>query len=158
MKTPQGEQVLTQTFKGTSLDGSKEPFFVMQTQLKRDFGAAMAAMPPPIPPRFPLEFALGKSDEMAPGSIEALRDIAADAKRQNTVDITVVGHTDTRGKPQDNFELARKRAEFVAAQLRAALPSRVNIHVRSDGQTNPKIKTGDQVDEPANRRVEVILH
>ena len=53
VQTPQGEQVLTEVFKGAALDGKREPFFVMQDQLQRDFGAALAASPLP-PERWPL--------------------------------------------------------------------------------------------------------
>jgi peptidoglycan-associated lipoprotein len=160
VKTPQGEQVLAQTFKGTALNGSKEPFFVMQDQLKRDFGAAMAAMPPPIPPRAPLRVGGGsRNPTLPPETIDELRKIADEARRLNTMDITVTGHTDTVGKPDENAELGLARAKLVVKQLRDfGLKEPIKITPKSDGQYTQKVTTGDQVAEPANRRVEVILH
>ena len=159
VQTPQGEQVLTEVFKGAALDGKREPFFVMQDQLKRDFGAALAAAPPLPEIPFPLEFALGSTSAMDDRSIDELRRIVNKARQLNAMDISVIGHTDTKGTPAANMEIGLKRAQFVASRLRdlGLLPP-IRITPISHGQYNQKVKTGDQVDERANRRVEVILH
>ena len=159
VQTPQGEQVLTEVFKGAALDGKREPFFVMQDQLKRDFGAAFAAAPPLPEIPFPLEFALGSTSAMDDRSIDELRRIVNKARQLNAMDISVIGHTDTKGTPAANMEIGLKRAQFVASRLRdlGLLPP-IRITPISHGQYNQKVKTGDQVDERANRRVEVILH
>ena len=159
VQTPQGEQVLTEVFKGAALDGKREPFFVMQDQLQRDFGAALAAMPPPPEIPFPLEFATLSVSAMDDRSTAELQRIVNKAKQLNTMDISVIGHTDTTGTPAQNSEIALKRAQFVAGRLRdlGLLPP-IRIKPISHGQFNQKVKTGDKVDERANRRVEVILH
>ena len=159
VQTPQGEQVLTEVFKGAALDGKREPFFVMQDQLQRDFGAALAAMPPPPEIPFPLEFATLSVSAMDDRSTAELQRIVNKAKQLNTMDISVIGHTDTTGTPAQNSEIALKRAQFVAGRLRdlGLLPP-IRITPISHGQFNQKVKTGDKVDERANRRVEVILH
>ncbi len=159
VQSQQGEQTLTEVFKGAALDGKREPFFVMQDQLQRDFGAALAAMPPPPEIPFPLEFATGSVSAMDDRSTAELQRIVNKAKQLNTMDISVIGHTDTTGTPAQNSEIALKRAQFVAGRLRdlGLLPP-IRIKPISHGQFNQKVKTGDKVDERANRRVEVILH
>lgn len=159
VRSPQGEQILTEVFKGAALDGKREPFFVMQDQLQRDFGAALAASPPLPEIPFPLEFATGSISAIDERSNAELQRIVNKARQLNTMDISVIGHTDTKGTPAANMELALKRAQFVASMLRdLGLRPPIRITPISHGPYNQKVKTGDQVDERANRRVEVILH
>ena len=69
--------------------------------------------------------------------------------------IYVDGHTDTTGSHQYNHELSERRAEAVAHNLitRDVLPGR--LIVRGFGETDPIIPTGNNVNEPENRRVEI---
>ena len=162
VQTPQGEQVLTEVFKGAALDGKREPFFVMQDQLQRDFGAALAATAPlPDLSQKPMRFGGGTNltNESASDLENTVRAIVASVRAGRSLDISVIGHTDTTGTPAQNSEIALKRAQFVAGRLRdlGLLPP-IRIKPISHGQFNQKVKTGDKVDERANRRVEVILH
>ena len=159
VQSPQGEQTLTQVFKGVALDGKAAPFFVTQEQLRRDFGAALAAQPAAPETPFPLEFATRSTSMMDDRSNAELQRIVNKARQLNTIDISVIGHTDTTGTPAQNTEIALKRAQFVASRLRdLGLSPPIRITPISHGQFNQKVKTGDKVDERANRRVEVILH
>jgi outer membrane protein OmpA-like peptidoglycan-associated protein len=67
----------------------------------------------------------------------------------------VDGHTDTVGSHQYNQDLSERRAESVAQELivRDVLPGR--LIVRGFGETQPLVPTGDNVNEPQNRRVEI---
>ena len=97
---PRGEQVLTQARTGLALDGSKPAFEVSQEKLQTDFGAAMAARPP-LPEQFLLYFESGGS-ELTAESKALLPVILAHARARQTVDMSVIGHTDTQGTAQAN--------------------------------------------------------
>jgi len=69
--------------------------------------------------------------------------------------IHVDGHTDTVGSSEYNYDLSERRAEAVAQALvnRNVLPGR--LIVRGFGETDLEVYTGDGVNEPQNRRVEL---
>jgi outer membrane protein OmpA-like peptidoglycan-associated protein len=76
--------------------------------------------------------------------------------------VSIAGHTDTTGRETHNEGLGGDRAEAAKAALQAALrkqqvdPARVSaITTASFGETRPLAPTGDGVDEPRNRRVEI---
>ena len=69
--------------------------------------------------------------------------------------VDVYGHTDTVGTTSSNQRLSEERARAVANYLtgRGVSPSR--IRWQGFGETQLKIATGDGVNEPLNRRVEI---
>ena len=82
---------------------------------------------------------------------------AASARSAGVTRIEVNGHADRSGSPQHNQTLSVRRAEAVAAELvRRGVP-RNEIVTRGFGEQNPLVPTADDVREPQNRRVEIIL-
>lgn len=71
--------------------------------------------------------------------------------------VSVVGHTDTAGNPQYNLTLSQKRAAVVSRLLVEQGVNPAYIKSTSHGEENPLIKTADNVNEPKNRRVEVVV-
>ncbi len=68
----------------------------------------------------------------------------------------VRGHTDTVGTTDHNLTLSRARARAIAGWFRAH-GLKMSIAHEGVGKSGQLVKTGDQVDEPRNRRVEYIL-
>jgi outer membrane protein OmpA-like peptidoglycan-associated protein len=82
---------------------------------------------------------------------------AASARSAGVTRIEVNGHADRSGSPQHNQTRSVRRAEAVAAELvRRGVP-RNEIVTRGFGEQNPLVPTADDVREPQNRRVEIIL-
>ena len=167
VKTPQGEQVLAQTFKGTALNGSKEPFFVMQDQLKRDFGAAMAAMPPPPDLNQPkMGFLRGTelTDQSKSDLQNTARTIAAHIRAGRSLDLSIIGHADSSPAAQGdtNELLGQRRAnavrDLIVKHLQDAglqdnqIPP---ITTASHGETTPL--PGKKPANPENKRVEITI-
>jgi len=82
----------------------------------------------------------------------------ADAKAT----IAISGHTDTTGDEKHNSGLGTARADNVKAALVAALEKqgiesakRGAVTTTSQGETRLRVPTGDDVNEPRNRRVEI---
>jgi outer membrane protein OmpA-like peptidoglycan-associated protein len=71
--------------------------------------------------------------------------------------IAVTGHTDTSGSAAYNMALSLRRANAVKDQLvREGIPAAA-IGVTGKGETQLLVQTGDNVKEPQNRRVEIVL-
>ena len=119
------------------------------------FGDALSALPP-VPRHFTLYF-LFESDELTDESRALLPEIQNLVKERSIPEVVVVGHTDTMGTPQANYELGLKRATTVRDLLVAAGFDGSTIDVTSHGEGDPMVKTPDETPEPRNRRVEITV-
>jgi outer membrane protein OmpA-like peptidoglycan-associated protein len=121
--------------------------------VKRLFGAALAALPQP-PRYFTLYFQF-ESDRLTDQSRALLPEILKAVKERAIPEVTVVGHTDTTGTPKANIALGLKRASTVRTILvEAGLDASV-IEVTSHGEADLLMRTPDGQAEPHNRRVEI---
>jgi adhesin transport system outer membrane protein len=150
-----GEQVLTRAQQGALLDGSKPPFDVSNEQLQRDFGAAMKARPA-LPEHFLLYFETGGAELTAESQV-LLQRIVERAKARPSVDMSVIGHSDTQGAADANEALALSRANAIADQLRTLGLGNTPMAIESHGERNLLVPTPDETPEPRNRRVEITL-
>ena len=150
-----GEQNLVSARQGALLDGSKPPFEVSNEQIERDFGAAMRARPQPAE-QFLLYFETGGA-ELTAESKTLLARIVEQALARPSVDVSVIGHSDTQGSAQTNETIALQRATAIAEQLRALGLRDTLMEVQSHGKRNLLVQTPDETPEPRNRRVEVTL-
>lgn len=132
-----------------------EPFVVSEETVNKTFGAAMALTPEP-PITFLLYFTPGTS-ELTKESAEKLKQVLPAVTARKYPTISVTGHTDRVGQEQFNAELAYKRAMEIRDLLVREGIAQTTIEVRSHGENNPLIPTEDEIDEPRNRRVEVIV-
>lgn len=112
-----------------------------------------------IQPKPPVHYILYFERDLVLTSDSAglLPDILTAIKERDSTDISVVGHTDTVGSREYNMTLSIERANSVRDLL---VQKGVDLHyikVSSHGKENPLIKTADNVSEPRNRRVEVVV-
>ncbi|MEN9660027.1 MAG: hypothetical protein RL571_3492 [Pseudomonadota bacterium] len=147
-----GKQLIKKAGDGALLDGSQAPAPVAPDKVREDFGEAMAARPK-VPKRFILYFQIDTT--LTAESEGQLPTIIAEAASRPAVDISVVGHTDTMGKADENAALALVRATLVANLLKEKGLKYHNMTIESHGERNLLILTPDEVYEPKNRRVEV---
>jgi outer membrane protein OmpA-like peptidoglycan-associated protein len=156
---PAGSQTLTEPYQAVRVERSNTaptpPFAMDQAEVRRVFGAVLDALPSPEV-AFTLYFDLN-SDALTPDSQDQLRVILNTIQERHSTAISVIGHTDTKGEPQSNEGLARRRAEAVAAILRGQGVDEANLSVESHGDADLAVKTDRGVDEPRNRRVQVIV-
>ena len=70
-------------------------------------------------------------------------------------EVVISGHTDRKGKAQDNVGLSQRMAANVRSYLAGrGIPDGVMV-TEAYGETRPLIDTKDGVREPQNRRVEI---
>jgi outer membrane protein OmpA-like peptidoglycan-associated protein len=124
-------------------------------QVQQTFGPALAAQPP-RPVTFTLYF-LGDSDEFTPESKLEIPKIFQEIAGHPSPEIVVVGHTDRVGSLTYNDALSLRRAERVRNDLVQRGIPREQIQVAGRGERAPIVPTEDEVAEPRNRRVEIIV-
>jgi len=152
-----GTVTLDTAYAGTrsGFMGGVNPVSVEETQVRTDFAAALAAVPP-APVSYTVYFEEGTTSVVA-GSREAMEQMLADVRGRAVSEIQVTGHTDRVGSVDDNDRLARERAAMVRSVLvRQGLPGD-SVRAVGRGEREPLIPTADEVREPLNRRVEIIV-
>ena len=156
---PSGTQVLTQSRQASAVLGAagtpSAPFLVEDAQIQQTFGEALAALPPE-PVHFILYFK-GDSDDLTPESQALLPQFLRTVQDRSPTAISVVGHTDTVGARDYNYRLGLRRANKVADLLAAQGVDRSAVDIDSHGKDDLLVPTGDRVNEPRNRRVEIIV-
>ncbi len=101
-------------------------------------------------------FGLSQS-KLTPEARDVVAKAAEQYKETGAVSITVTGNTDTTGSKAYNQKLSERRAAAVADELvRQGVPA-TTIATVGDGQNNLLVPTGDGVNEPQNRRAEIVM-
>ena len=119
------------------------------------FGKTLAALPAQ-PTSFVVYFVEG-TDELNPNAQRAIDGVAAEIARRPAPEIAVVGHTDFVGTDQFNDTLSQQRAVRVKDLLvKRGIPAKI-IQTAGRGKREPLVKASDDVAEPRNRRVEIIV-
>ena len=154
-----GSETITKAGQATeigSLDKAPTPpAAVPEAEIRQVFGDALDAQPP-VPAHYVLYF-LSNTIELAPESRAVLDDLVAAIKRIKPVEVTIVGHTDRRGAREDNYQLGLERAGIIKKTILAEGVADALIELVSHGEDNPLVKSDDDVPEPKNRRVEVVI-
>lgn len=132
-----------------------EPLALDKAAVQAQFGAVLAAQPQP--PRTFILYFLEGSDELTPESREEMAKVQTEIAGRPAPDVMVVGHTDRVGKVEDNDMLARKRAEKIRSDMVAQGVPADAVQAAGRGEREPLVPTADEVREPRNRRVEIIV-
>lgn len=155
--TKAGSQPLTKPYQqvevtpeGAMVLGTTTPLAVMER-----YGQLLAQMPRP-PEQFLLYFEPGGSTLTAE-SKALVPTILANARSRKGGEITVMGHTDRVGALQANDALSLGRAQAVRDLLVAEGFNADLIEAVGRGERAPLVPTEDEVDEPRNRRAEVVV-
>jgi len=124
-------------------------------EVRQSFASTLQALPP-RPATFLLYFIIG-TDELTEDSKAELPKVLAALRDRPVPDVLVVGHTDTVGDTLGNDRLSAQRAERMKGHLvEIGIPAE-RIRVAGRGERELLVATPDNVDEPRNRRVEIIV-
>src|SRR3954466_3529357 len=124
-------------------------------EVRQEFASTLQALPP-RPATFLLYFVIG-TDELTEDSKAELPKVLAALRDRPVPDVLVVGHTDTVGETLGNDRLSAQRAERMKGHLvEIGIPAE-RIRVPGRGERELLVATPDNVDEPRNRRVEIIV-
>jgi outer membrane protein OmpA-like peptidoglycan-associated protein len=154
-----GTQQLTDAYSSVKVSRANTapsaPVRVDPSEVQRLFGETLALMPA-AEARFNLYFESGGTVLTAESAAELPRIIEAYRARRST-DVTIIGHTDTVGESQTNYQLGLQRAGQISQDLQAQGVKGSDIFIESHGESDLLVPTPDKVEEPRNRRVEVIV-
>jgi len=126
-----------------------------EEEINAIFGQALAVEP--LQPKSFLLYFKTDAFELTNGSAALMQPILDTIKETQSQDISVIGHTDTSGSKEYNFTLSTKRAGHVRDLLVEKGVDPAIIQVSSYGEADLLVPTADNVKEPRNRRVEVII-
>lgn len=159
VSTAGGSQKLDKAWESTELVSPEQtpsiPKVVDEKEVRETFKDALAAQPAP-PAVFIIYFKPGTT-QLTKQSSRLITEVLEAIKSQKSTHIRVVGHTDTVASLEYNRRLSRRRAQSVADLLAAKDVDSASIKIEFYGKEKPLIKTPDGVDEPKNRRVEIIV-
>ena len=132
-----------------------EPFMLKEKDIQDVFKETLEANPDE-----PITFILyfnSDTAELSPDSLQQLPEILSSIAGRSVPHIGVIGHTDRTASPDYNHQLSVLRAQAVRDILvRSGVDPQV-IDVTGHGENNPLIETPDDVKEPLNRRVEIVV-
>lgn len=123
--------------------------------VQAQFGYLLALQPPPSE-RFVLQFEPGTTQLTAESQAQ-LPEILAQARQRPGGELVVVGHTDRTGSPQTNDTLSLQRAQAVRELLVSQGFAPELVEAVGRGEREPVVPTEPNVDEPRNRRAEIIV-
>jgi OmpA-OmpF porin, OOP family len=124
-------------------------------EVRSMFGGALDARPSP-PATFTLHFVEGRN-ELTEESKREVDGVLAEIARRPVPDVVVVGHTDTVGSDQVNDTLALQRAEVIRRDLLQRGLAPENVQAIGRGKRELAVPTADNVPEPRNRRVVILV-
>jgi len=157
VRTQRGEAKLARpyAYAESMSDGTVRPGEDSADAVKARFAPALSVRPPQ-PVSFNVFFVFDK-DELTPDSTAQFDRIKKELAARPAPEIVVIGHTDRVGALEYNDALSLKRAEMVRIALVEAGVRREQIEIAGRGEREPAVPTADDVPEPRNRRVEIMV-
>ncbi len=125
-------------------------------EVQASFGQLLATQPR-ASDRFVVRFLPGSATELTPDSAVVIQAMLDDLSKRKAPEIRVTGHTDTVGSLDANDRLSKQRAQTVVDILAAQGISLDLLEAAGRGERELAVPTADNVDEPDNRRVEIIV-
>jgi peptidoglycan-associated lipoprotein len=119
------------------------------------FNSAITARPI-LPHRFRLYFFFD-SDELTPESVTAYRQVFDDVRPRKAYEVEVIGHADTLGGVAYNQQLSLARAAAFRERLVSDGIAASAISITGRGKLDLPVPTGDQVAEPRNRVIDILV-
>lgn len=151
-----GQVVLTEPYAAAKLTtAGPQAYRATPQEVEAQFGAARKAQPG-RPVQFTLYFVEGK-DELTDESRLIVDTVFAEIAKRPVPDVVVIGHTDTVGSQQSNDTLSQQRAESIRSGLMKSGIAPENILAAGRGKRELLVPTADNVAEPRNRRVVIIV-
>ncbi len=160
--TKGGSQILDRSGYSVNVeDFNKRPIAprpMAEDEITGAFGPALSAQPN-LTGRFISFLLFFESDttELTHKSKELLPEIVRTIQSRRSKEIYLVGHTDRVGTELYNLKLSSRRAYYIRDLLVSNGIKSSVFDVSFHGESMPLVSTEDEVAEPRNRRVEVIV-
>jgi outer membrane protein OmpA-like peptidoglycan-associated protein len=158
MQTEGGQVQIEEAYGFTEVRSGSAPSTaaVMSPAVFKKRWGKLAQLEPRSPQLFTLNFLSGGT-ELTEEAVDTLPLVITAMLQPHPVEVNIIGHTDTVGNEEYNYRLSLERAQVVYDLLKERAPWVTRITVESFGQNDPLIPTADNVAEPRNRRVEILV-
>jgi outer membrane protein OmpA-like peptidoglycan-associated protein len=154
-----GSVDITKAQEATVIKGRQsapsQPTIISKKAIQKDFSEALNSLPEQ-PVHFILYFERD-SNKLTAESKKVIPEVLATVTERDSQNISVIGHSDTAGNRDYNLRLSNLRALAIATILKDQGIKNSYIKTTSHGENNPLIPTKDNVHEPKNRRVEIVV-
>ena len=160
--TKGGSQILDKPGYAIEVEDLNKPPIAPQPIEEKEitdvFGSALSMLPDPAG-RFILIILYFERDtsKITHESKVLLAEVLRTIKSRKSNQVYVVGHTDLVGKEAYNAVLSSRRANYVRDLLVSSGIKPDTLFISFYGKGRPLVPTQDEVPEPRNRRVEVIV-
>ena len=160
--TKGGSQILAKSGYAVQVEDFNKPPIaprsIAEDEIAGVFGAALSAQPD-LAGRFVsfLLFFVSDTTELIHESKDLLPEIVRTIQNRKPNEIYVVGHTDRVGTELYNIKLSSRRTYYIRDLLVSSGIKLSDLDVSFHGEAVPLVYTEDEVAEPLNRRVEVIV-
>jgi outer membrane protein OmpA-like peptidoglycan-associated protein len=131
-----------------------KPKKISKKELSTNFGNVIKAIPKKA---FSTNIFFKNGIKLQNDYIIKLFQIKHEIKRRKPCEVEIIGHSDTKGSNEKNIILSKKRADLIKILIDETKAEIENINIRALGESNLLIATKDNVSQPQNRRVEVII-
>lgn len=159
VNTPGGARTLSEPYQRATVHegGTAAPVTdrISDAQARADFAALINATPP-RPERFVVFFETGGT-RLTTSSQAAMSQVLQEAFRRSGAELVIIGHTDTQGTGSANDALSLRRAGEVRDLFTQRGFAAERIETAGRGERELAVPTADEVDEPRNRRVEILV-
>ena len=159
IETDKGETILDQADTAVFVEDRESvpsaPTPMSEPEANAIFADALKVHPL-MPESFILYFGLD-SDALTPESNSEIARIIDAIQKRHSSDISIIGHTDRTGEDAYNRKLSLERAKTVINLLVERNVDEANMTIFYHGEGNPLVPTADNIAEPRNRRVEVVV-
>jgi outer membrane protein OmpA-like peptidoglycan-associated protein len=132
-----------------------DPKKIDQSQIDSLFADSIKALP--LEAVSFLLYFLHDSMELTAGSKSYIPEVLSLVKKREFYEISIIGHTDTIGGDEYNMGLSSARANAVRDVFLSQGIRSGQMELTYHGKREPIVLTGDNVTEPRNRRVEVVV-
>jgi len=160
--TKGGSQTLDKPGQATQVEHvgepSTDPKPLGEKEIASAFGPALSAQPD-LKARFVSFVLLFDRDttKLTHESKKLLPEVVRTIRNRKSSEVYVTGHTDRVGAEDYNMELSSRRADTVRDFLVSTGVTSSALVVSFHGESMPLVHTEDEIPEPRNRRVEVIV-
>jgi outer membrane protein OmpA-like peptidoglycan-associated protein len=111
----------------------------------------------PKKPQSILFYFPNNSAELNKTQIAEIKKVNDIINNNDIIEVLCIGHSDSAGDKEYNKTLSFKRAQSVASILMKDMTDKSLIKVEYYGDSDPLVKTANNVSNAKNRRVEIIL-
>ena len=131
-----------------------KPVQISRDALNANFSDVLDAMPKKV---FSTNIFFKEGIALNDEYIMKIFQIKNEIKRRYPCEVDIIGYSDTKGSDEENLVLSEKRAKLIEKLLQATKVEIAHTNILAYGETNQFIHTKDGIQEPRNRRVEIII-